>query len=140
VSAGNRFRGARHPEELDTLLEDAFVLRDAAATARLFEAAGVLVADGLPTAHGRAEIGGVCTRLWHDGRGYVADARRVVTARDVALLVGAGAVHVVRRGRDGSVAVRDQRVHRRGACRSAGHEPVRRAARGGSLSRAVPRY
>lgn len=94
--------GARSPEELDTLLEDAFVLRDAAASARLFEPAGVLVVDGLAAARGRAQIGGVCTELWDGGRGYVADPRRVVTARDVALVMGAGAVHVARRARTGS--------------------------------------
>lgn len=94
--------GAQSPEELDTLLEDAFVLRDAAALARLFEVAGVLVAEGLPAAHGRAEIGRVGARLWRDGRSYVADARRVLMAHGVALVIGHGAVHVVRRGRDRS--------------------------------------
>lgn len=78
------------------------MLRDAAASARLFETSGVLLADGLPAARGRAQIAAVCTRLWRDGQSYVADAGRVVTARDVALVLGKDAVHVLRRGRDGS--------------------------------------
>ncbi len=46
--------GARSPEELETLLEDAFVLDDAAALARLFEPTAVLVVagEGSRRAHG----------------------------------------------------------------------------------------
>lgn len=94
--------GAQSPEELDTLLEDAFVLRDPAALARLFEVAGVLVADGLPAARGRTEIGRVGARLLIDGRTYVAGSHRVVVAHGVALVLGEGVVHVARRGRDRS--------------------------------------
>ena len=38
--------GARTPEDLETLLEDTFVLRDGEAIAELFEDGAVLVADG----------------------------------------------------------------------------------------------
>ncbi len=78
------------------------MLRDAAASARLFETSGVLLADGLPAARGRAQIAAMCIRLWRDGQSYDADARRVVKARDVALVLGKNSVHVLRRGRDGS--------------------------------------
>ena len=94
--------GARSPEELDTLLEDAFVLGDPAALTRLFEVAGVLVAEGLPAACGRPEIGRVGARLLTDGRSYVADSHRVVVTNGIALVLGEEAVHVARRGRDRS--------------------------------------
>ena len=38
--------GARTPEELETLLEDAFLLRDNAALVQLFEPTAVLIAGG----------------------------------------------------------------------------------------------
>jgi hypothetical protein len=51
--------GAWTPEELETLLEDAFVLRDHQALAQLFEPGAVLVAGGgLPEARGRQDIAG----------------------------------------------------------------------------------
>ena len=39
-------RGARTPEELETLLEDAFVVRDGEALIELFEDGAVLVGSG----------------------------------------------------------------------------------------------
>ena len=42
--------GALTPEELETLLEDAFVVRDRAALARLFEPDGLVAAAGPPHA------------------------------------------------------------------------------------------
>lgn len=92
--------GAHDPEELDTLLEDAIVLRDVAAVARLYDPTGVLVVgDRSITAGGPAgRVGGW---LCGEGCGYVADPRRVVTARNVALVIGADATHVARRDRGG---------------------------------------
>lgn len=75
--------GARTPEELETLLEDAIVLADAHAVSGLFEPDAVV--DG---------------ELW--GRTYVAHPHRVVQARDTALVVSQGGVSVVRRGSDGA--------------------------------------
>ena len=49
--------GARTPEELETLLEDAFVVRDRDALAQLFEDGAVLVAGGgRPEARGGSQI------------------------------------------------------------------------------------
>jgi hypothetical protein len=48
--------GARTPEELETLLEDAFVLHDPQALAQLFHPGATLVTDRLPEARGRRQI------------------------------------------------------------------------------------
>jgi hypothetical protein len=86
---------AATPEELETLLEDAFLRRDASAVADLFEHSGVLVTDR--PAHGRTQIGHAADRV----RGYLAEPRQVWQAGDTALLLGAGAVNVARRECDG---------------------------------------
>ncbi len=91
---------ARSPEELDTLLEDAFVLRDTAALVALFDPRAVLVADGRPVAHGRGEIAAAVTALWADDGSYLAGSRQVVLAGDTALVIGQDAVHVLHRSRE----------------------------------------
>jgi len=68
--------GGQTPEELQTLLQDALLLRDAEALAQLFDDAGVLVAG-----HGRQQIRGpgeiVSAWLrWQHQRGYLADVVR----------------------------------------------------------------
>lgn len=73
--------GATTPEELETLFEDALVIGDGRDLRALFEEGGVL--DG-------------------DPRTYVGGARRVLQARDTALLTTATAIHVARRGGDGA--------------------------------------
>lgn len=93
---------ARTPEELDTLLEDAVVMRDAGALAQLFEDAGVLIVRGLPAAHGRTEICRVGPRLWLDGPGHLADPDHVLISDGVALVVHENAIQVMRRGHDRS--------------------------------------
>jgi hypothetical protein len=95
--------GARTPEELETLLEDAFLLHDQQALAKLFHPGALLVVGGgLPGARGRRQIARVATRLWESDRGYLADPRRILQVRDTALVVAGGAINVVRRGDDGS--------------------------------------
>jgi hypothetical protein len=75
--------GARTPEELETLLEDAVVLRDREAAQALFEPDAVVEGE-----------------LW--ARTYVADPHRVVQASDMALVVSQGGISVLRRGSDGT--------------------------------------
>ena len=90
--------GARTPEELETLLEDSFVLRDYQALAQLFHPAAVLVTGGgLPEARGRRQIAQVATQLWDSRRLYLADPRRVLQVRDTALVLAGRAINVVRR-------------------------------------------
>ena len=93
--------GARTPEELETLFEDAFVTRDRQALARLFEEGAVLVTRGGPQARGGDEIARFAEAMWERDRTYVADPRRVLQARDTALVVAEHAINVVRRGSDG---------------------------------------
>jgi hypothetical protein len=93
---------ARTPEELETLLEDAFVMRDRTEFGALYDEGAVLVArTGGPEARGGAAIGHAVAALWADDFTYVGDPRRVLRARDVALVVGNDGVHVLRRATDG---------------------------------------
>lgn len=96
-------QGARTPEELDTLLEDAFVLCDLGALASLFEARALLVAGGVKgEVRGSEEIAQSASALWSRDFTYVADPRRVVQAHDLALILATQGTSVVRRGADGA--------------------------------------
>lgn len=93
--------GARTPEELETLFEDVFVTRDRQTLAQLFEEGALLVAgDGAQEARGEAEIVHLATAMWERDRTYLADPRRVLQARDTALVVAQTGIHVMRRGGD----------------------------------------
>lgn len=92
--------GARTPEEFDTLFEDAFVLRDRALLGALFEDGAVLMDGGGREVRGGEAIGHAAADLWDQGRTYVASPRRVLQARDMALVVADGGIHVLRRGDD----------------------------------------
>jgi hypothetical protein len=94
--------GARTPEELETLLEDAFVLQDPQALAQLFQPGATLVVGGeLPEARGRRQIARVTAQLWDAERLYLADPRRVLQVHDTALVVAGHAINVAHRGNDG---------------------------------------
>jgi hypothetical protein len=96
-------QGARTPEELEALFEDAFVTRDAEALCGMFAEGAVLaIGEGPGTARGSEQIGRLVSALWTGDRTYVADPRRVVQARDTALVLADGAINVVRRGGDGA--------------------------------------
>ena len=94
--------GARTPEELETLLEDAFVLHDPRALTRLFQPGATLVGGGLPEARGHRQIAWVAAQLWDAERSYLADPRRILQVGDTALVVAGHAIHVARRTDDGS--------------------------------------
>lgn len=94
-------RGARTPEELESLLEDAFVLRDRPALARLFSDGAVLGALEQGLSAGSEAIERVAARLWESGCVYVADPRHILQARDTALVLSDSGINVVRRGTDG---------------------------------------
>jgi hypothetical protein len=95
--------GGRTPEELETLLEDALLMRDAQALTPLFEDSSVLVAGQSPQqVRGPGEIVRAAWLLCQHQRGYLAGPRRVFQARDTALLLGDGVINVARRGPDGS--------------------------------------
>ena len=94
--------GARTPEELEILLEDAFVMRDRAELCALFGDGAVLAADGAPEARGGDAIGCAATALWAAGGSYVGGTQRVLQALDTALVVSPAGVHVARRTGDGT--------------------------------------
>lgn len=89
---------ARTPEELETLLEDGFVLRDATAVADLFGLDGILVAG--PRGRGRAEILLLTTRLCDSGRLYLAEPRWVIENQGQALIISDRAVSLAARDTD----------------------------------------
>ena len=93
--------GAQTPEELETLFEDAFVVRDRLALAALFEDGAVLGA-GSREARGANEIAGLAGELWEREFTYVADPRHVLQARENALVVAGGGISVLHRGVDGA--------------------------------------
>jgi hypothetical protein len=94
-------KGAHSPEELETLMEDALLLRDGRALAQLFEVRGLFVSDyGQSQARGHDEIAQSIYSTPHLAEGYTAEPRNIFHARDLALLVGDDVINVVRRGRD----------------------------------------
>ena len=95
--------GARTPEELETLLEDAFLTRDGRALCEMFEEGGVLVAENpAQEARGRQEIGRLAKVILKGEQSYIAEPLRIVQARNTAVVVAAGGINVARRGRDGN--------------------------------------
>jgi hypothetical protein len=90
--------GALTPEELETLLEDAFVLRDRTALAGLFERDGVLAAAG--TVARGAGIDAFAAALWAAKTAYYAQPRQVLRSGDAALIVAERSISVVRRALD----------------------------------------
>lgn len=93
---------AHTPEELETLFEDAFVLRDRAQLCALFDAPAVMARGDGDEARGPEAIGRAASDLWAGGRAYVGGARRVLQADDTALVVSIAGIHVARRDRDGA--------------------------------------
>jgi ketosteroid isomerase-like protein len=94
--------GARTPEELDALYEDAFVVRDSAELCSLYTDGAVVAVAGGEAARGGEAIAAAISRLWAQERTYLAGARRVLQSRDLALLIADGGLHVLRRGGDGA--------------------------------------
>jgi hypothetical protein len=90
------------PEELETLLEDALLVRDRQALAELFEEGAVLVGRDERAARGGEEIARLALATCDGDRTYVADPRCVMQARDLALIIAEQGINVVRRGRDGA--------------------------------------
>lgn len=94
--------GARTPEELETLLEDALLTGSRSALLALFEDAAILdLGNGRP-ALGAGEIAQCALETWSGSDIYVADPRHVMQARNVALLINAHGVNVAQRSNDGT--------------------------------------
>jgi ketosteroid isomerase-like protein len=94
--------GASSPEELESLMEDAFVTCDRGALAELFaDGAVLLTEDEGAEARGDAQIAQRAASLCERGYRYLADPQRVLRSRDTTLVVARHAVNVMRRGTDG---------------------------------------
>ena len=91
---------ARTPDELDALLEDAFVLRDRRALAALFESDALLVDAAAGQARGAGEIASWATETWKRGVTYVAAEPRVLQAGRTALVLSPDGIAVARRHDD----------------------------------------
>ena len=95
--------GAITPEELESLLEDGFMLGDRHALAELFQADAVLCAGPGPAAveaRGSEQIALAAGALCERGYSYLAGPQRVMQAGDTALVVARHAINVMRRGAD----------------------------------------
>jgi hypothetical protein len=67
--------GARTPEELETLLEDALLMRDRDALVALFAAGATLVTLNAPPARGTTAIARLALATWGGAHPYAADPR-----------------------------------------------------------------
>jgi hypothetical protein len=95
--------GARTPEELETLLEDAFVLHDRDALGELFEVGALLTARGEPAvARGCLQIKQAAEAMWERDGYYVAAPGRVLQTGSTALITSRFGTSVARR-LDGSI-------------------------------------
>jgi hypothetical protein len=93
--------GASSPEELESLMEDAFLTGDHGDLAGLFVEGAVLLAeDDAAEARGGAQIAHRTASLCECGYRYVADPQRVLRSRDTTLVVARRAVNVMHRGGD----------------------------------------
>lgn len=99
---GTRSVGARTPEELEALFEDALLIHDYQTLAALFEEGAVLGVGNDQCVCGSMSIAKLALSLWDGDQSYVAAPQRVIQARDIALIVAERAVNVARRGSDGA--------------------------------------
>ncbi len=97
-----RRNGARTPEELETLFEDALVMRDQAALIELFDEESVLMSRAGTSVRGAADVARWALATWHGDHPYVADPQAVGQALDLALVVAERSINVARRARDGT--------------------------------------
>jgi Domain of unknown function (DUF4440) len=84
------------------LFEDAFVMRDREALSELFEEEAVLDGGDRQQARGGEEIARFAQAMWHSDRTYVAEPRRILQARNTALVVAERSINVARRRDDGT--------------------------------------
>src|SRR5215217_3350016 len=94
--------GARTPEELETLFEDALLVRDHQVLTALFQSGATLVMGGQEPVRGGEAIAHAALATRNGIGAYVADPRRVLLARNSALVVTDRGVNVMHRGDDGA--------------------------------------
>ena len=92
--------GAQTPEELEMLLEDGLLLRNPKSLMALFEAGAVLAIGEERTARGE-DIARLALATWDGDQTYVADPKRLIQVRDIALIISARGINIVRRDNNG---------------------------------------
>lgn len=92
---------AQTPEELEMLLEDSLLLRDAESLIALF-AAGAVLATGEEESDRGKDIARLALATWKGEQTYDADPKRVIQAHDVALIISEQGINVVRRDSSGN--------------------------------------
>ncbi|MFN8540854.1 MAG: hypothetical protein U0232_25665 [Thermomicrobiales bacterium] len=90
------------PEDLESLFEDALLLRDGAALGALFEEGALFVAGDGPALRDGEAIIHRALALWDGEQTYIAEPKRVLQMRDLALVVTERGIAVMRRGSDES--------------------------------------
>jgi hypothetical protein len=91
------------PDELVTLLEDAFVMRRPDDVAALFEPNAVLavrVGEHVSEARGRPAIADIAGSIWARDATFIPDPNATILAGGRALLVGPTLIAVLHRGRE----------------------------------------
>lgn len=79
--------GAKSPEELDSLFEDAFALRDGEAVGALFDPDGLVAPDAKAEVRGREQIRELVAGIWADDPAYTSEKARTLVAGDIALVI-----------------------------------------------------
>jgi len=93
--------GARSPEELETLLEDALLGGEHDAVSALFADGAVLAHAGIAVhARGSQQIAREAAALCEAELAYVASPKRVLQARNTVLVIAEQAINVAVRGDD----------------------------------------
>jgi hypothetical protein len=93
--------GASSPEELEVMLEDAFLASDSSVLGDLFEEGAMLL-----TRHGNGPVRGIeevtvqVAAMWERGHSHVAGAATIFQAQGTALVLGDDTLSVMRRGGD----------------------------------------
>jgi hypothetical protein len=93
--------GAASPEDLEGMLEDACLLKDASFLRNLFDVDALLLAQGTSQVRGRSAIANVIISQLRDGGSYVAAPQLVMQSGPLALIISANATSVARRCLDG---------------------------------------
>ena len=89
--------GAASQEELEAMLEDACLLKDASFLRNLFDVDALLLAQGTSHVRGRSAIANVIISQLQDGGSYVAAPQLVMQSGPLALIILANATSVARR-------------------------------------------
>lgn len=93
--------GARTPEELEALHEDALVMRDIAMLRGVYDEQAVLAAASGKTASGVNDCVELALASWQGDHPYVADPCSLTLAGDLTLIVSRDRISVARRDRHG---------------------------------------